>query len=274
MEKKTDFEQERQRLTRWAWGVTGGYGVILLILSAFVVFGEEGVDAFRRMSPNEVGDLLAGVAGPVAFIWLVYGYFLQGIAIKQQSEELSQNTAALKLQEEALRAQAEELKNSVSQQRDLVDASRRQAEATMAAVQFEIERDTNTAKPIFVFEILQVTPYTSAAAILSTVKPEKVRPQYLIEAVLRNQGNVGTEIFPTLEGLESSIFPRKIPSMKNENSERINFVLEPGGEISYRLIIDFRDSNNRNGKQFFELTPHFHEDGRLRWLESSKLIDS
>lgn len=133
METKTDFEQERQRLTRWAWGVTGGYGVLLLVLSAFVVFGEEGVDAFRRMAPNEVGDLLAGVAGPVAFIWLVYGYFLQGIAIKQQAEELSQNTHALHLQEEALRAQVEELKNSVAHQHEIAIAASAQTQAMLDA---------------------------------------------------------------------------------------------------------------------------------------------
>lgn len=274
METKTDFEQERQRLTRWAWGVTGGYGVMLLVLSAFVVFGEEGVDAFRRMAPNEVGDLLAGVAGPVAFIWLVYGYFLQGIAIKQQSQELSQNTAALKLQEEALRSQAEELKNSVAQQRDLVDVSRRQAEAAMAAVQFEIERDTNIARPIFILEISLVTPFTSAAAILSTVEPRKVNSQYLVEATLHNQGNVATEVFPKFEKSKTAIFPNKIPSMKNGSHEKISFILEPDGETSYRLKVDYRDINNREGEQFFELVPYFHEYGTLRWLESSKIINS
>lgn len=274
METKTDFEQERQRLTRWAWGVTGGYGVALLALSAFVVFGEEGVDAFRRMSPNEVGDLLAGVAGPVAFIWLVYGYFLQGIAIKQQSQELSQNTAALKLQEEALRAQAEELKNSVAQQRELVDVSRRQAEAAIAAVQFEIERYTNISRPIFVLESSRVTPFTSAATILSAVNPKKVKPQYLVEATLHNQGNVATEVFPLPEDFESSIFPNKIPSMKNGSSTKINFALEPNGKTHYRLRINFRDGNNLEGNQFFDLFPHFDEDGRLQWLESSKFINS
>lgn len=93
MERNTDFEQERTRLIRWAWRVTGGYAAVLLVLCTFVVFGEEGVDAFRKMSPNEVGDLLAGVAGPVAFIWLVYGYRLQGIAIMQGAKALNMQMA-------------------------------------------------------------------------------------------------------------------------------------------------------------------------------------
>ena len=55
------------------------------------------------MEPNEVGDVLAGFAGPLAFIWLVHGYFLQGVAIRQQGYELQQNTDALKLQADQLR---------------------------------------------------------------------------------------------------------------------------------------------------------------------------
>jgi hypothetical protein len=47
---------------------------------------------------------------PLAFLWLVLGYFQQGI-------ELRQNTAALKLQSDALHLQVEELKASVEQQK-------------------------------------------------------------------------------------------------------------------------------------------------------------
>jgi DNA-binding transcriptional MerR regulator len=37
---------------------------------------------------NELGDFLAGAVGPVAFFWLVHGYFQQNAAIKIQSDEL------------------------------------------------------------------------------------------------------------------------------------------------------------------------------------------
>jgi hypothetical protein len=135
MEKVHDFEQERQLLTRKAWGVTAAYAGVLLILAAFVIFGEKGLDSFLEMKPNEVGDLLAGIAGPLAFIWLVYGYFFQGIAIRQQGEELKQNTKALHLQ-------AKELKNSVEQQREVALAANKQADAI---------RDAQ--KPIFALAI-------------------------------------------------------------------------------------------------------------------------
>lgn len=67
------------------------------------------------MPPNEIGDLLAGMFGPLAILWLILGFFQQGI-------ELRQNTKALNLQ-------AEELKNSVEQQREVAAAANKQAEA-------------------------------------------------------------------------------------------------------------------------------------------------
>lgn len=103
MDQETDFEQERRRLTSLAWRMTGIYFVVLFLLALMVLLGDKGINLLREMRPNEVGDLLAGIAGPLAFIWLVYGYFLQGFAIRQQGRELQQNTDALKMQADQLR---------------------------------------------------------------------------------------------------------------------------------------------------------------------------
>ena len=54
------------------------------------------------LEPNNFGDFLGGVVAPLAFLWLVVGYF-------QQGEELRQNTAALHLQAEELKGQKEAL---------------------------------------------------------------------------------------------------------------------------------------------------------------------
>lgn len=58
-----------------------------------------------HLPPNELGDFLAGIIGPLALFWLVYGYHQQGKALKIQSKELgaaveqyreqAQNTGAL-----------------------------------------------------------------------------------------------------------------------------------------------------------------------------------
>ena len=125
-------------MTSWAFRVTILYVVFLVFLAVTLIAAGRAAE-IGDMKPNEVGDLLAGVGGPFALIWLVYGYFLQGLAIRQQAEELSQNTRALHLQEEALRAQVHELKNSVAQQQEMAAA----ANAQIAAMQ-------DSLKPVFV----------------------------------------------------------------------------------------------------------------------------
>lgn len=59
-----------------------------------------------RLKYNEIGDYFAGIAAPIAFLWLVMGYF-------QQSEELGINNKLLALQ-------YEELGKTVSAQQDQV----------------------------------------------------------------------------------------------------------------------------------------------------------
>lgn len=82
---------------------------------------------------NELGDFLAGVFSPVAFLWLVLGYL-------QQQKELQQNTRALELQ-------AVELKNSVDQYRDMVSVAKDQLKMDMENINSaKVERE-NQYKP-------------------------------------------------------------------------------------------------------------------------------
>jgi len=87
------------------------------------------------MKPNEFGDLLAGCFAPLAFFWLVLGFF-------QQGDELRNSVTALKLQ-------GEELRNSVEQQRQLVEVTREQLGLDHAKLQSEAEAAVKRAEPIF-----------------------------------------------------------------------------------------------------------------------------
>lgn len=71
----------------------------------------------ERLAPNAWGDLFAGIAAPLAFLWLVLGFLQQG--------------KELRISSEALRMQAEELRASVEQQKQLVEATREQVLATI-----------------------------------------------------------------------------------------------------------------------------------------------
>lgn len=78
-----------------------GFGIgatlIYLALWCFIVWGKW--DDFKALALNSQGDFLAGVFGPLTLLWLVLGYFQQGI-------ELRQNSRALHLQAKELAIQA------------------------------------------------------------------------------------------------------------------------------------------------------------------------
>ncbi|TQV82842.1 hypothetical protein [Aliikangiella coralliicola] len=110
-------------------------GVWVLIWSLYLTANW---DALTTRPFNEWGDFFAGISAPLAFLWLVIGYF-------QQGEELKQNTEALKKQDEALRLQVKELKQSVEQQKILAEAAKTESEINLKnyAAQVESEQKRN-----------------------------------------------------------------------------------------------------------------------------------
>ncbi len=92
-----DDPRGRKRLARTGLALSGLYIAGLVIY--LVVQGQN--PANLRL--NELGDFLAGVASPLAFLWLVLGYFQQGREIRLSSK--------------ALHLQARELRKSIDEQR-------------------------------------------------------------------------------------------------------------------------------------------------------------
>lgn len=99
----------------------------------------------QGMPLNNLGDFLAGAFGPLAIVWLVLGYFQQGIELRQNSQ--------------ALHLQAQELANSVEQQRELVKVAQDQYKADREAMEHQMrvfaqeqERERRSALPNFVIE--------------------------------------------------------------------------------------------------------------------------
>ncbi|MCQ6255338.1 hypothetical protein [Pseudomonas sp. Q11] len=87
-------------------------GVVLTVLYAVFAWWLVGdrIQTLRSMGLNEVGDFLAGAFGPLAILWLVLGFFQQGVELRQGTD--------------ALRLQAQELNNSVVQQCEMVAAQK------------------------------------------------------------------------------------------------------------------------------------------------------
>lgn len=121
----------RERLGEIGGALTLTYLVIVVV----VIWGR--ADTLMTMPLNEVGDFLAGAFGPVAFLWLVFGFL-------QQGDELRQGTKALELQ-------AFELRNSVEQQAIMAAAATQQIEAQRAALQLQLDEIDRSNRANFVF---------------------------------------------------------------------------------------------------------------------------
>ena len=72
-----------QKSLKWGIGITL---VWLIVIALFWFFG----DLKSPESLNELGDALAGIFAPVAFLWLVLGYRQQGIALDAQIKEFKE----------------------------------------------------------------------------------------------------------------------------------------------------------------------------------------
>ncbi|GED78403.1 hypothetical protein PFL02_52530 [Pseudomonas fluorescens] len=115
----------------------GGLGtVVYLVIIAITVALK--FDNFLALKLNELGDFLAGVFGPIAFLWLVLGFLQQG--------------RELKLSSDALQLQAQELKNSVEQQAELVKATK----TSLANYEMSLE------------PLLKISAYTSSSVVTSS----------------------------------------------------------------------------------------------------------
>ena len=85
------------------WRVLGGLAVtvVYLILMAIYISGQVGWTAFTQLTVERMGSFLEGAFAPLAFLWLVIGYFLQ-------KKELRQNTDAMNLQFVEIQKSAEQ----------------------------------------------------------------------------------------------------------------------------------------------------------------------
>ena len=96
-----DDKRQRRRLPVIGLWLTGVYLAGLVVYLA--VQGQNPAD----LRLNELGDFLGGVSSPLAFLWLVLGFFQQGREIRLSSQ--------------ALHLQAKEMKRSVDEHRRLAE---------------------------------------------------------------------------------------------------------------------------------------------------------
>lgn len=131
--------------------VLGVVVTIIWILGLAVVVWLN-LDKALELGLNEWGDFLAGGFAPLAFFWLVIGYF-------QQGKELRLSTAALKMQ-------AEELRNSVEQQKELVKATYDDIAFAKAEAEQAKEISKRLAQPNFVLNGSRFVSYKDGTTVI------------------------------------------------------------------------------------------------------------
>lgn len=112
-------------------------GGILIYISIFVGFF---ADYASPLELNEVGDFLAGIFSPIAFLFLYLGYRQNSEALKLQAKELG-------LSNKALQAQVTELKSSVEQQKELVKTSKEEFDFTVEQFLSQKQKETVLRQP-------------------------------------------------------------------------------------------------------------------------------
>ncbi len=74
--------------------------------------------SFNCMSPNEIGDFLAGSFAPLAFVWLAFAVVLQSLELSAQRKELELTRGVAKEQQLALAEQAKTMSETARLNRE------------------------------------------------------------------------------------------------------------------------------------------------------------
>ena len=98
----------------WGWGITAVVISLYLGLAGYenclpvgdVETCASNLEHFLKSRPNEIGDTLAGLAGVLAFLWIIVTVMIQSQELREQREELKQSRHEYAKMSAALEAQA------------------------------------------------------------------------------------------------------------------------------------------------------------------------
>jgi gas vesicle protein len=203
----------------WAAHLTGLY-----VGGAITIMGAK-FDDLIALKLNEIGDLAAGVFGPVAFLWLVLGYI-------QQGRELKLSSAALQLQ-------AQELQKSVEQQKELVAISREQVKTEIENIKSAREQRAKSIRPLF---------------IISGNGGSHVGSQHELEFSVQNLGSPVTSV--NFDFSDQFVFSGQAKHlMERKDVARFKLNVEGRGDgVGDKLTVTYLDADFTPGVCMFSIT--------------------
>lgn len=195
--------------------------VVILLLAATYVFVE--YEALYKLKPNEFGDFLAGIFGPLVLLWVVMGFLQQG--------------AELKYSREALLLQAKELKASVEAQQNM-------GEAAWAGV--HAERDARTRaendriralQPVFT---LHNYSHSSSLNAIETMFS------------LANSGKDGIDLQLAILDANCSVHPQNAAKFAAGERTQVNITAKPKSELKDCVLqLRYKDVEGRAFERLF-----------------------
>ncbi|RRV18143.1 hypothetical protein [Pseudomonas saudiphocaensis] len=223
-------------MRRWLV-ITGFVGSALYVGLARYLIGDK-LEGLANMPLNELGDFLAGVFSPLAFLWLVLGFL-------QQGKELRASTDALALQ-------AKEMRASVEQHEALVKVTQQQHEIDAQARRAERLRYERLAQPVLVIES-GVRAYSGG---MITNRFE-----------LRNAGHQITHVRFRWSSEADVRLPKQLPVLPTEDSLSFEIASHPDLIQNFILYIDYIDGIGQPKQSCFlfsrqetPTSPHFIAD--------------
>lgn len=213
----------KPKRSHWASHALLWAGAIATVLYVSFALSQIDWSDFQSLKLNEKGDFLAGVFAPLAFLWLVLGFFQQGMELRNSSE--------------ALWAQMEELRSSVEQQENLVNATR-----DLRAIEAQIHAEnkavaSRAAQPIF--QLLHGGSRTDPG--------DRARSFFHFDLE-----NAGAECSKVEVAVDGTVCLNR-PAMPRGGTNRFNLKKEIHGDWSVEGKISYIDVTGLSGSQHFKI---------------------
>ncbi len=190
-------------------GVIAGAIGTAIYVSLFATYVYRNWTKVVALDPNALGDMIAGASAPLAFLWLVLGYF-------QQQRELRLNTEALRLQATELVQQTDALQKQHAETEELVKVG--QAQLRLSNIQYNQSMRIKLApKPS--------TAYSSGETVL----------------VFQNNGAPATDVHASILGVQTPVLCKPNAYLGRETQFRLIYESKIVADKTVKILVEYRD---------------------------------
>ena len=190
-------------------------------------------DLKNPTSLNELGDFLAGIVAPIAFLWLILGYV-------QQGKQLEQNTKALEQQERALQLQIQEMKESVEYQKQLGEIQKIQLQEVQKTLEPRFLILSSRVRTVFSNKEMTINCYANLYLIIENLGEDAF--DFKIQSGEKN----------AVIAKENKFLASEVKHIKFELDQTKLDELNKHKEVDADFIIEYQSKNGRDYKKLLK----------------------